>query len=71
MFSRTAISGPAFGVEQPVRRGDADQPVAEVAAGAADRGDLQVLGVGVVDLAVAGDDLALARVAEVEQRRRR
>ena len=42
--SLTAMSGPAVGVEQPVRRGDADEPVAQVAARAADRGDLQVLG---------------------------
>ena len=40
-------------VEQPVRPGDPDQPVAAVAPGAVDRGDLGVLGVGVVDLAVA------------------
>ena len=50
-----------LGVEQPVRRGDADQLVAEVVAGAPDGGDLQVLGERVLDLAVAGDDLPLDR----------
>ena len=47
-------------VEQPVRRGHADQPVAEVAAGAADGGDLRVLGERVVDLPVARVDSPLA-----------
>ena len=53
------------GVEQPVRRRDPDQLVAEVVAGPAERGDLQVLGERVLDLAVAGDDLALD-LGEVE-----
>ena len=49
------------GVEQAVGRGDAGDAVGEVGARAADRGDLHVLGVRVVHLAVAGDDLALDR----------
>ena len=51
-----------------MRRRHADQLVAEVVARAADGGDLRVLGVGVVDLAVARRDLALQR-ASVDQRR--
>ncbi len=54
-------------VEDPVRRGDARDPVRQVAPRAADRGDLQVLRVGVLDLAVARDDLALD-VGQIEQR---
>ena len=68
MCSFTAISGPAFGSRIRCGAAVADEPVAEVAAGVADRGDLRVLGERVVDLAVAGHDLPLARRAEVEQR---
>ena len=51
---------PGRRVEDAVRLGHADQLVAEVVAGAADGRDLRVLGEGVVDLAVARRDLALA-----------
>ena len=47
-----------------MRRRDAGDAVGEVAARAADRGDLQVLGVRVVHLAVARDDLALDAASE-------
>jgi hypothetical protein len=45
--------------QEPVRRGDARDAVGEVTASAVDGGDLEVLGVGVVHLAIAGDHLAL------------
>src|SRR5262249_56400555 len=35
------------GIENPVRLGDPDQPVAQVAASAVDRGDLRVLAEGI------------------------
>ena len=50
-----------------MRRRGADEPVAQVAAGVVDGHHLQVLGERVVDLAVAGHDLAL-QVAQVDQR---
>ena len=50
-----------------MRGGDPGQPVGQVPARSVDRGDLQVLGVGVVHLAVAGDDLPLD-LLEAEQR---
>ena len=59
--SLTAISGPAVGSSSRCGAADADQPVAAVAAGAADGGDLRVLAERVGDLAVAGDDLPLDR----------
>ncbi len=46
-----------LGVQDPVRGGRADQPVAEVPAGAVDGRHLEVLGERVGDLPVAGDDL--------------
>ncbi len=50
---------PGLRVEQPVRRRDAQQPVAAVAPRPADRGDLRVLAERVGDLPVPGlDDLA-------------
>ncbi len=51
-----------LGVEQAVRRRDADQPVTAVAPGAAHRGDLGVLAEVVVDLVVACRDRAPQRV---------
>lgn len=57
---------PGLGVEDAVRCGGPDQLVAQVGAGAPDRGDLEVLGEGVGDLAVAGGDLA-AQVVLVDE----
>ena len=57
MWSLTRDQRAGLGVEQLVRGGDADEPVAEVAAGAADGRHLEVLGERVVDLPVARDDL--------------
>ena len=54
------------GIEQPVRGGGADQAVAEIAARAAQRGDLGVLGEAVAHLGVPGTDRALER-AGVDQ----
>ena len=54
-------------VEDPVRGGNATQAIGQVPAGRTDRHHLQVLAEGVLDLAVARDDLALDRLA-VEQR---
>ena len=47
-------------IEDPVRLGGADQPVAEIVAGAVDGDDLRVLGERIVDLAVARLDLLAA-----------
>ena len=58
-------------VEQLVRRRDPDQLVAAVVAGAADRGELRVLGEGVVDLAVARGDRLAQRLVGDQRRRRR
>ena len=62
MLSRTAISGPLRRVEELVRLGHPHQLVAAVAAVLADEGDLGVLAVGVVELAVALDDGAAQRL---------
>ena len=60
MLRRTATSGPSLGVEDPVRReGPLGELVAAVLTGNTHRGDLGVLAEGVVELAVALEDLAL------------
>ena len=58
------------GIEQRVRRGDSREAVGQVAAGAANRGDLHVLAVRVDHLTVARDHLALD-LLEGQQRLRR
>ncbi|MCY1302393.1 hypothetical protein D9M70_520470 [compost metagenome] len=49
---------PGFRIEQPVRLGSTQQPIAAIGAGAADRGDLRILGERVGDLAIARLDLS-------------
>ena len=59
-------------IEQPVRLGRANKPVAEIIARGADGHDLHVLAERVVELAIARDDLALdARNDRAKARRRR
>ena len=58
-------------IEQLVRLCRADQPVAEIGAGAAQGGDLHVLGERIVELPVAGSDLALDLGAARAMARRR
>ena len=62
MCSRTAISGPFAGIEDPVRLGRADQPVADVTARLPDAHHLRILDEGIVELAVARLDLRLQLV---------
>ena len=54
------------GIENPVRLGGADQPVADIAARVADVHHLRVLDVGIFDLAVARLDLGL-EMSELQQ----
>ncbi len=54
-------------IEQAVRLGGANQSIAPIAAGLADGGDLQILAERILQLAIAGDDLALNR-GEIQQR---
>ena len=70
MCSRTAISGPASGSSSRCGGAVRIKPVADVVARAADGDHLHVLGISVLHLPVARDDLALDR-APVEARVRR
>ena len=51
--------GTGVGIEQTMRAGGADEPVAEIAARRANGHDLHVLAERIVELTIAGGDLAL------------